>query len=157
MRFFFKALLLLPLALSVSQNLRAQDYNIEELTDENATSARPFSISGVERADPGLRLFIATDNPDRVAGLLAAGALLAQISDHQAETETDLPLLFKKAVWCSEASQPLYLAFSDPLPSCSGKPPVRIAHFFEVAVLLGLGRDLAIGQDPDFLWLIEAR
>ena len=157
MRFFSKAMFLLPLVLSVSQNLRAQDYAIEELTDENTTSARPFSISSVERADPGLRLFIATDNPDKVAELLAGGALLAQLSDHQAETATDLPLSFEKAVWCSEDSQPAYMAFKDPLPSCSGTPPVRIEYFFEVSALLGPGRDLAIGQDPDFLWLIEER
>ena len=102
MRFFSKVLLLLPLVLSVSQNLRAQDYDIEELTDENTTSARPFSISGVERTDTGLRLFIATDNPDKIAELLAGGALLAQLSDHPAEIATDLLLSFKKAVWCSE-------------------------------------------------------
>jgi hypothetical protein len=157
MRFFFKALLLLPLVLSISQNLRAQDYAVEELSDKNAASARPFSISSVERADPGLRLFIATDNPDGVAALLASGRLLAQLSDHQAETETVVPLSFNKAVWCSEESQPVYLAYSDLLSSCNDKPPVRIEYFFEVPAVLGPGRDLAIGQDPDFLWLVEER
>ena len=56
-----------------------------------------------------------------------------------------------------KSSQPVYMAFRDPLPSCSDKPPVRIDYFFEVSALLGPGRDLAIGQDPDFLWLIEER
>ncbi len=111
----------------------------------------------MEHADPGLRLFITTDNPDGVAGLLAASALLAQLSDHQAETETNLPLSFSKAVWCRDDSQPVYLAFRDPLPSCNDKPPARIEYFFEVPAALGPGRDLAIGQDPDFLWLIEER
>jgi hypothetical protein len=30
-----------------------------------------------------------------------------------------------------------------------------IEYFFDVAAVLGPGRDLALGEDPDFLWLIE--
>lgn len=154
MRFRAQALFLLPLVFAISQKVSAQNYAVEEMIDENAASVRPFSISRVE---PGLRLFIATDDLDRVATLLSAGGLQAQLSDHLSETATYPPLSLKKAVWCSEDSGPLYLDFGDPIPDCNRKPPVRIEYFFEVPAALGPGRDLAIGQDPDFLWLIEER
>lgn len=157
MRFYSKTLFLLPLLLAVTQMVNAQNYGIEELTDENAATPRPFSIARVETIDQGLRLFLSTDNPDGVARLLSGGALQAQLSDHQSESTTNLPVSLKKVVWCSEDSRPVYLAFADPLPNCGGTSPVRIEYFFEVFAILGPGRDLAIGQDPDFLWLIEER
>jgi hypothetical protein len=69
----------------------------------------------------------------------------------------DLPLSYKKAVWCSKDDRPVYLSFKDPLPSCNEKPPARIEYFFEASAVLGADRDLSIGQDPDYLWLIEER
>jgi hypothetical protein len=160
MRFRTKApflFLLVFMTLQVSLQLRAQDYAIEEMSDEETTAVRPFSISRVVPFDSGLRLFLSTNDPDAIASLLAAGAFQAQLSDHQAETDTALLLSLGKAVWCTEAGEPVYLAYSEPLPSCDGNPPVRIECFFEVSAALGPGRDLAIGLDPDFLWLIEER
>jgi len=86
-----------------------------------------------------------------------AGSLQAQLSNNQADTETILPLSFGKAVWCEFPGSPAYLAYGDPLPSCNGNSPERIEYFFEVAAVLGPGLDLAIGKDPEFLWLIEER
>jgi hypothetical protein len=149
--------LLLVLATLPSLQLKAQDYAIEEMSDDNTVAPRPFSISRVTRINGGLRIFINTSNPDTIAKLVSAGSLQAQLSDNEAGTETILPLSYGKAVWCEFPGSPAYLAFGDPLPSCNGNPPARIEYFFEVAAVLDPGRDLAIGQDPEFLWLIEER
>jgi hypothetical protein len=141
----------------VPAELRAQDFAIEEMSDEETAAIKPFSISRVSPFNGGLRLFLSTGNPDAIADLLASGALQSQLSDHNSETETAIRLSLGKVVWCSDAVDPIYMAFRDPLPSCDGKPPARIEYFLEVAATLGPGRDLALGQDPDFLWLIEER
>ena len=149
--------LLLVLIALPSLQLRAQEYTIEEMSDENAAIPRPFSISRVTPINGGLRIFISTNDPDAIARLVSAGSLQAQLSDNEAGTEKILSLSFGKAVWCEYPGSPVYLAFGDPLPGCNGNSPARIEYFFEVAAALGPGLDLAIGQDPEFLWLIEAR
>jgi hypothetical protein len=130
----------------------AGDYVIEEF---HASTSPPFSISRVVRFDGGLRLFIGTDSPDAVAALLAAGTLEAQLSDHESETAMTASLSLGVAIWCGRGAAPVYLAYSRTPPMCGRNPPARIEYFFEVGVTLGPGRDLAISQDPDFLWLIE--
>ena len=146
--------LMLPM---LSVELKAQDYTIEEMSDEETTIPRPFSISRVLSFDRGLRIFLHTDDPDAIANLIATGSLQAQLSDHEAEIETAVALSLGKAVWCSDADDPVYLAFGDPLPACDGNQPARIEYYLEMNAVLGPGLDLAIGQDPDFLWLIEER
>jgi hypothetical protein len=79
------------------------------------------------------------------------------LSDHRTQSATNHSISFGKAVWCYPGGAPIYLGYADPLPGCDGNPPARIEYFFEVPVTLGPERDLAIGQDPDFLWLIEIR
>ncbi|HYK89325.1 MAG TPA: hypothetical protein VE398_11175 [Acidobacteriota bacterium] len=153
MRFFLLSASILHLCLAQNPG----KYTIELLRSEDATSSPLFSIAKAAPFDGGLRLFINTSRPDTVAGLLAAGALEAQLSDHQRETAATVSLYLGKAVWCSQDAEPIYLRYADPLPDCGGKPPVRVEFFFEVPVTLGPGRDLAIGQEPDFLWLIEER
>lgn len=152
-----ESLLLLALIYPISIELKAQDYAIEELRDEETVAARPFSISRVLRFDGGLRLFLAAGNPDAIANLIASGALQAQLSDQETESGTIATLSLGKAVFCSDVGDPVYLSFGDPLPACDGKQPARIEYFLETDAILGPGRDLAIGQDPDFLWLIEER
>jgi hypothetical protein len=137
--------------------LIAQDYAIMNLTDENAVADMPFSIFRVVPFDRGLRLFLNTNNPNAVADLLNAGKLQAQLSDNQAGTEKLVPPFLGKAVWCPDSDTIAYLSFSAPLPDCGGNPPARIEYFLEVAATLGPELDLAIGNDPDFLWLIEER
>jgi hypothetical protein len=135
----------------------AGDYLVDELRDENASTLPPFSISRIVPFDGGLRLFLRTDRPDAVSRLLAASTLEAQLSDHKSETAEPAPLSLGKAIWCSDDGSPVFLDYRAVPPLCGGKTPARIEYFFEVAVILGPGRDLAIGQDPDFLWLIEER
>ena len=132
----------------------AGDYTIEELVDENATTSPPFSISHVVPFPDGLRFFLTTDSPGAVADLLADGALQAELSDHESETSTAVSLSLGEAIWCSQDGDPAYVVNVDPLVLC-GAPPARIEYYLEVVAALGPGRDLAIGQDPDFLWLIE--
>jgi len=150
-------LLLIFLMLARPHLFGAGDYAIEQLRAEDATTSPPFSISRAVAFDGGLRLLLTTDSPDAIAELLAAGALEAQLSDHEAETASTVSLTLGKAVWCTEDGQPVFMSSLDPTPLCDGAPPARIEYFFEAAVTLGPGRDLAIGQDPDFLWLIEER
>jgi len=134
--------------------LGAGDYTIEELVDENATTSPPFSISHVVPFPDGLRFFLTTDSPGAVADLLADGALQAELSDHETETATAVSLSLGEAIWCSQDGDPAYVVNVDPLVLC-GAPPARMEYYLEVVAALGPGRDLAIGQDPDFLWLIE--
>ena len=159
MRFCTKALLvmLLLVAPSISLELRAQDYAIEELIEETATAPKPFSILRVDPFNGGMRLFLSTSNPRGIADLLAAGALEAQFSGDESETNTSVPLSLGKAVLCIEDDEPRYLAFKDPTPRCEDKTQAHVEYFLKVPAVLGPGRDLAIGQDPDFLWLIEER
>ena len=132
----------------------AGDYTIEELVDENATTSPPFSISHVVPFPDGLRFFLTTDSPGAVADLLTDGALQAELSDHETETATAVSLSLGEAIWCSQDGDPAYVAYVDPLVLC-GAPPARIEYYLEVVAALGPDRDLAIGQDPDFLRLIE--
>jgi hypothetical protein len=150
-------LLLIFLILGRPHLFGAGDYAIEELRDEDAATLPPFSISRVVAFDGGLRLFLTTASPDAIANLLAAGALETQLSDHEAETASTVSLTLGKAVWCTEDGEPVFMSYLDPTPLCEGAPPARLEYFFESTVTLGPGRALAIGQDPDFLWLIEER
>jgi len=145
---------LLPMPAS---RISADGYNIEELRDENSTGSPPFSIARVEPYSGGMRLFLSIPSPDAVAQLLTSGALEAQLSDHAAETASPVTLSLGKAVWCTEESEPLYLGYAEPISGCGGQPPAKIEYYFEAGVTLGTNRDLAIGQDPDFLWLIEEK
>lgn len=147
--------LLLPLLLSFHLATGGGEFSIQFLCDEDATTSPIFSITRAEPINGGLRLFLGTSDPTRVAGLLANGALEAQLSDHQTETTTSPSISLGKVVWCTEDGPPIYLDFASPLPECDGKPPVKIEYFFTVPVTLGPDRDLVIGQDPDFLWIIE--
>jgi len=152
------ALILLFAALiSPAYRVSAEGYNVEELRDENSTGSPPFSIARAAPYSGGLRLFLSTPSPDAVAQLLTSGALEAQLSDHAAETESPVKLSLAKAVWCTEESEPLYLGYAEPIPACGGQPLAKIEYYFEAGVTLGTNRDLAIGQDPDFLWLIEEK
>jgi hypothetical protein len=155
MKRFGLVLLLAALTLPLTGRVSADGYSIAELRDEGSTPSPPFSIARVATYPGGLRLFLSTADPDGLASLLTSSALEAQLSDHSAETALPVMLSLGKAVWCAQDSDPSYLAYSDPLPACGCQPPARIEYFVEAAVTLGIDRDLAIGEDPDFLWLIE--
>ena len=151
-----KQLLLVSiLFLLVTSPIRA-DYAVEEMR-EDGTPTPPFSIARVEPFTEGLRLFLSTGDIAAVAGLIAAGGLEGQLSDNQAGIETSVVLSLGKAVWCTEDGAPVYLRYDEALPACpgSGQPPQRVEYFLIAPVTLAAGRDLAIGKDTDYLWLIE--
>lgn len=138
--------------------IRPADYVIEQMREEGSLPL-PFSIARVEPFPEGLRLFLSTADIAAVAGLVASGTLEGQLSDNEAGTETPATLSLGKAVWCTPNAEPVYLGNAEALPACSdsGQPPQRVEYFLIAAVTLGAGRDLAIGKDPDYLWLIEER
>ena len=150
-------LLLVLMAPFISTQLNAQSYAIAEMSDEATAAVRPFSISRVVPIIGGLRLFIITSDPDAVSRLVNSGSLLGQLSDHNILTVAPVSISLRKAVTCSPYAMPFYLAYEDQFPYCGYNPPVRIEYFIRAITTLGPGRDLAIGQDPDFLWLIEER
>lgn len=155
MKRLFLVLLLTILTLPPVASVAGEGYNVEELRDEETTASAPFSINRVSPYPGGLRLFLSTANPGGVASSLASGALEAQLSDHSVETASPVTLSLGKAVWCTEDGEPLYVGYAEPIPACGGHPPAKIEYYFDAGVTLGANRDLAIGQDPDFLWLIE--
>jgi hypothetical protein len=150
------SLLLLVLStLFISVQLRAQSYSIAELRDENTTAKWPFLLYRAAPSYSGLRMFLMTYNLAAVSSLLDAGSLVGQLSDLNTRTETIVPLSLGKAVTCTVYSMPMYFPYKYPYPVCGGKPPFWVEFFIEAPVTLGPWRDLAIGQDPDFLWLVE--
>lgn len=151
------ACLLSLIAFHVPLELKAQGYVIEEISEEGVATSKPFSISRAVPFDGGLRLFLGAGDPEAIAELLNGGSLEAEVSDHEAENSTTVPLSLGKAVWFSADANPIYLAFRDPLPLRFGYPPERIEYFLEAPVALGPEQDLTIGKDPDFLWIIEER
>lgn len=146
-------LLTLFLALIPPPTILAGGYNIEELTDEGVTAPRPFRITRVEPVAGNLRIFITTGNPGSVESLIANGKLLAQLSDNENLTERSVPLYLMKAAHCG--SVVVYLRPGDPAPKCAGS--TKIEYFLDVEATLGPNLDLAIGKDPEFLWLIEGK
>jgi hypothetical protein len=138
----------------LSQSVRAQNFTIEQSSAEETAAPPPFSITRVEPVDGGMRVFVNTDNPAAVSDLVSNGALQAQLSDNQFGNETTVPISLGKTVRCTVDADPIYLGYQDPLPDCAGQPPAAIEYFFSVAAILGPDRDLAIGDDPDYLWLI---
>jgi len=138
--------------------IRAADYVIEQMIEEGSP-APPFSIARVEPFPDGLRLFLSSADIATVAGLVASGVLQGQLSDNAAGTETTVTLSLGKAVWCTKDSEPLYFGYAEALPACSdsGQLQQRVEYFLIAPVTLGASRDLAIGKDPDYLWLIEER
>jgi hypothetical protein len=153
-----KQLLSVIVCLLLTAPIRAADYVIEEMREEGSL-ALPFSIARVDPFPDGLRLFLSTADIAAIAGLVASGALEGQLSDNEAGTQTTVTLSLSKAVWCTEDGEPVYLGYAQALPACSdsGQPPQRVEYFLIAQVTLGAGRDLAIGKDPDYLWLIEER
>lgn len=150
---------LFALRLLAPTALPADDFLTTELTSEEASGSLPFSLSGVEAFRGGLRLFIAAPDVTSTIHLYETGVLEAQLSRHNGDDGTASPvsLALLKAVWCS-GNAPLYLGYQDPPPGCGGSTsPIRVEYLFEVPVLLGPEDDLAIGLDPDFLWIVERK
>ncbi|MCI0627510.1 MAG: hypothetical protein L0387_38665 [Acidobacteria bacterium] len=159
MKRLFFTFALLALAPPLLVYAAEDSFVIELLQDEAVSAPPPFSLTRVEVFGGRLRLFFSTGDISRVAGLLAASGgrkLQAQLSDNtpDAESETEVTLSLGTAVWCQADAAPAYLPYGAGSPVCDAQPPARIEYYFEVPITLGSQQDLAIGLDPDFLWLI---
>jgi hypothetical protein len=141
----FLILVVMPAAVN------AAEYNIEELQSETATVAKPFSITQVEQQRGELRLFIQAGNIAQIQRLISSGTLAAQFSE--GENAMTVPLSLSKAVTCDTGTT-YHLGYSAPMPDCTIS---QIRYYLRTPVTLGQGRDLAIGIDPDFIWIIEQK
>jgi len=127
----------------------AENFNIEEISENQ--KPMPFSITRVEQQTGEIRLWIESSKIAEVSKLLRGGVLQAQSS--KGESSITVPLSLWKAVDCKNRGT-FHLGYSEPLPNYKIE---RIRYYFRVPVTLGQGRELAIGIDPDFLWLIEKK
>ena len=145
-----RTLLFLTLVVMLMVNAHGADnYTIEELTSEAATGTKPFSITQIEGQRGELRLFIQTGNIAQIQRLITDGTLSAQFSD--GENAMTVPLSLSKAVTCDDGTIH-HLGYSAPLPNCAVS---QTRYYLRAPVTLGLGRGIAVGLDPDFIWVIE--
>jgi len=158
-----KLLLIIALAISAATG-HARDigiYNVEELTSEDGDSGKiPFTITGIDQQRGEAIIWIQAlyGGIAGVAGHIKAGNLQAQISDSEGGMEVALSL--NREVTCTDDlgkdAGTYRLGYSSPLPSACAK--VTSTRYYLLApVVFGQGRDLGIGLEPDYLWLIELK
>ena len=147
-----KTLFLLLALMAVSVYARdVGRYNVEELSEDE--KPMPFHIGEIEQKSGELRIFpILRVNYAEIARLISAGKLEAQLSD--SEGGKTVPLSLRKAVTCKTIGT-FHLGYSQAPPSNCDVEQTR--YYLRAPVTLEHGRDLAIGIDPDFLWLIEKK
>ena len=139
---------------------RGDDFYTTELRSEEATRPAPFSLPRVVAFEGGLRLFIATSDIKGVINLYESEVLESQLSQHSGEDGTASPvsLSLRKAIWCTEGGEPVYIDYRDPSFPCGETTvPARVEYLFGAPVSLGPEDDLAIGLEPDFLWIVERK
>ena len=141
-------LLTLLVMLAVANAHGADNYAVEELKSETA-GTHPFSITQIEQQRGELRMFIQSGNIAQIQRLISDGTLSAQFSGD--ENAMTVPLSLSKAVTCDTGTT-YHLGYSAPLPDCVIS---RTRYYLRTPVTLGQGGDLAIGIDPDFIWIIE--
>ena len=158
-----KKLLLLTLVMFLTVSVYARTvgrYNIEELSENE--KPMPFYIGQIEQKSGELlifpREFWSYADHSEIARLINNGKLEASLSD--SDGSKDVPLSMRKIVTCKDSYgnyiSPYYLGYSEPVPdACEVVEQIR--HYISVPVTLGKERDLAIGIDPEFMWLIEEK
>ena len=152
-----KLCLILVFAVSLTAAVHARNvgnYNVEELISEDGDSAKkPFTITDIEQRRGELRVWIQPQYGGiaGIARLVSNGSLEAQVSDSAGSDA--VPLMLQKAVVCKEG-ETYYLGYSETDPDCEIE---RTRYYLRTPVTIGQDRDLGIGLDPDFLWLIEER
>jgi len=148
--------IMLAVALSASGYARTVgNYNERNLTEDGGNPKKmPFSITRIEQQSGQLRLWIQAGNDgiNNVANLVNNGKLDAQLSD--GENGKTVSLSLRKAVTCKKTGT-YQLEYSDASPK--GCTVEKTEYYLNTPVTLVKNRDLAIGFDPDFLWLVEVR
>ena len=129
------------------------NFHVVELR-ESETVAPLFTVTGVELADNAFLITVISLDPVQVATLIATGRLEAEMSDEIGATTPVSLQLWRK---CLCGGQWISSGF-DILRTCAdvcGASPEGEQFFFVVAPTLPGGNDLAIGFEPDSLWLFE--
>jgi len=156
------AITLLTLAVFFSQSAFGEqvereqtigNFHVVEL-HESETVAPLFTVTGVELTDDAFLITVISLDPAQVATLVATGRLEAEMSDETGATTPVSLQLWRK---CLCGGQWISCSF-DILRTCAdvcGASPEDEQFFFVVATTLPGGNDLAIGFEPDSLWLFE--
>jgi hypothetical protein len=133
------------------------NFSVTQLTEEGVKARPPFYISDIKQSGGELRIyllpgtaFIELTNISKVARLINKGQLDGQFSD--SENAKTIPLLLKKEVSCHNGKT-YRIGYNQATPQGCSVTSTR--HYLSAAVTLKRDQDLAIGVDPDFLWIIE--
>ena len=149
-----KLFLCMIIAASLVTSVYARDvgrYNIEELTDEEGDpNKKPFTITNIDQQPGQLRIWIRAQYGGISGVARQMSRLEAQVSD--AESAESVTLTLNKAVDCKDYGT-VYLGYSAAVPAYCEVVGTR--YYLLAPVTLKQGRDLGIGIDPDYLWLIE--
>ena len=123
---------------------------------ESETVTPLFAVTGIEITADAVLIPITPRDPAQVAARIATGRLTAEWSDASGAS-TPVPLQFWRKCLC----QGRWVSSGfDVLRSCAdlcGTAPEGEEFFFRVMAPWPPGADLAIGFEPDSLWLFEER
>ena len=151
-KFFFYMII----ATSLIASVYARDvgrYNVEELSSEDGDpNKRPFTITAIEQQRGQLRMWIQPQYGGISGVARQMSKLEAQVSD--AEGAESVTLSLNKAVDCKD-NQTVYLGYYAAVPDTCEVTGTR--YYLIAPVTLKQGRDLGLGIDPDYLWLIEEK
>ena len=149
-----KLFLCMAIAASLTASVYARDvgiYSVEELTGAEG-DRKPFTITGIDQQPGQLRIWIQAQYGGISGVARQMSRLEAQVSD--AESAESVTLTLNKAVDCKNYST-VYLGYSAAVPAYCEIAWTR--YYLLAPVTLKQGRDLGIGIDPDYLWLIEQK
>ena len=151
-----KLFLCMVIATSLIASVYARDvgrYNVEELTgEESDPNKTPFTITAIDQQRGQLRIWIQAQYGDMSGVARQMSKLEAQVSD--AESAQDVTLTLNKAVDCRDYGT-IHLGYSAAVPAYCEITGTR--YYLLAPVTLKQGRDLGIGINPDYLWLIEEK
>ena len=115
-----------------------------------------FAVTGVEVSGEALHLTVTELDPGRVAALIAAGQLTAELSD-QGGTTTTVSLALWRKCRCGGNWVPARYDAGQSCTDICGANPEEEQFFLAVPTTLPGGTDLAIGYEPSSLWLFERK
>lgn len=148
----------LALPLRGEQVEREQTFGTIHLVElhESETVTPLFAVTGIEITAEAVLIPITPYDPAQVAARIATGRMTAELSDASGAS-TPVPLQFWRKCLCQ--GQWVSSGF-DVLRGCAdlcGTAPEGEEFFFRVMAPWPPGTDLAIGFEPDSLWLFEGR
>jgi len=154
--------LTLAIAITLSGSARADEeytvgnYNIAQMTEEGITKKPPMFIDDVKQLRGELRLYLLESKTDlkEVNNLISSGALEAQMSYNESGKTVQAALSLYKTVTCKKSGT-YQLKYAETSPN--GCTVEKTQYYLRVPITLGKDRDLSIGIEPDYIWLIEEK